>query len=297
MPIGRKEDIMKERVKLKHLLEGIWLGMTFLAPGLSMATVAMVLGIYEQLLDLVDNFFSSKWKETLKVLIPLGIGAIVAIIVSSQLITLAMEHFPTQTDFLFIGFVVGAIPLLLNTANAKTNFRQKHLILLGIVAILVASFRLFEIDQAEQAMGSLDMLSIVRLGITGALASTAMLLPGLSAALMLMLMGTYDMLIHSLSTFNLPVIIIVIIGAIIGLIVTSKGVKYLLKNHLDFTNAASIGMVVGSIIVIYPGFSWNVLEIVTSILTFSIGFIGVMLINRQKVMESAYETDENTPNK
>ena len=285
---------MKERMKLKHLLEGIWLGMTFLAPGLSMATVAMVLGIYEQLLDLVDEFFSSKWKETLKVLIPLGIGAIAAIIVSSQVITLAMEHFPTQTDFLFIGFVVGAIPLLLKTSNAKTNFKQKHLILLGIVAILVASFRLFEIDQAEQTMGSLDMLNIIRLGITGALASTAMLLPGLSAALMLMLMGTYDMLIQALSTFNLPVIIIVVLGAMIGLIVTSKGVKYLLKNQLDYTNAASIGMVVGSIIVIYPGLSLNVLEIVSSALTFCIGFFGVMLINRKKVTETVLEVDDNT---
>jgi len=287
---------MKEKVKFKYLIEGIWLGMTFLAPGLSMATVAMVLGIYEHLLDLVDDFFSSKWKETLKALIPLGIGGVVAIIVSSQVITLAMEYFPTQTDFLFIGFVVGAIPLLLDTANAKINFKQKHLILLATVAILVASFRLLDIDQAEQVTGSLDMLSIVRLGITGALASTAMLLPGLSAALMLMLMGTYDMLIQALSTFNIPVILVVIVGALIGLIVTSKGVKYLLKNYLDLTNAASIGMVVGSIIVIYPGLSWNAIEMITSILTFFIGFFGVMLINRKKGVKTAIETEADTHN-
>jgi len=279
---------MKDKLKIKHFFEGALLGVSLLAPGLSVATVAMVLGIYEQLLDLVNDFFSSKWKSTIMVLIPLGIGAISGVFASSHMIALATEYFPTQIYFLFLGFVLGAIPLLLKTADAKNTFKKKHVILLGIVAILVASLNWAPTSDTDHVVIGLDIVTIIRLLITGAITTSAMLLPGLSAALILLLLGTYSMLNQALSTLNIPVLIILVVGGLIGLILSSRGIKFLLNNFLDFTYAASIGMVSGSIVVIYglaeP--SLNPMELVTSFLALAVGFFGVVLLERKKANHS-----------
>lgn len=275
---------MKKLFNWKHLYEGFCLGIVLLAPGLSVATVAMILGIYEQLLNLVSDLFSPQWKATLKVLIPLGIGALIALAISSRLIVAVMESYPMQTDFLFLGLVMGAIPMLLRTADAKNKFKSKHVVLLVCVALLVAA--LDWLVPREATLGDLDVMMVVKLVTTGVLISAAMLLPGLSAALVLVLLGTYQMLSQGLSTFNIPIIASVGIGAILGLIVASKGIKFLLNNYLNSTNAACIGMVIGSIVVIYPGLSLNPLELVSSLLMFTLGLVGVIILNKKKASYS-----------
>ena len=271
----------KKQSHLKTFIYGASLGATLLAPGLSVATIALVLGIYEKLLGSISDFFSTKWKSTLPFLIPLGFGAFIAVIATSRLLSWAIDHYPHQLAFLFLGFIIGAIPLLLRTSKAKENFKTKHIVPLVVVALLVASINFLQPVGDAYALTQLDTATVIRLLIAGALAATAMLLPGLSAALMLLLMGAHATLTQAISDFNLPVVGVTLIGMLIGLIISSKGIKYLLENHTTLTYAISIGMVMGSVVVVFPGIPADALGMLKSILTFAVGLIAVILIERR----------------
>jgi putative membrane protein len=270
----------KKLSSLKTFICGASLGETLLAPGLSVATIALVLGIYEKLLGSISDFFSSKWKSTLPFLIPLGIGAFIAVIASSRLLTWAIDNHPHQLAFLFLGFIIGAIPLLLKTSKAKENFKINHIIPLVIVALLVASLRFLNPTEAAYQIEQLNTGTVIRLLIAGALAAAAMLLPGLSAALMLLLMGAHATLTQAISEFNLPIIGVTMIGALIGLVFSSKGIKYLLENYTTLTYAISIGMVIGSVVVVFPGIPIGAQGILSSVLTFAVGLVAVILIDK-----------------
>jgi putative membrane protein len=270
----------KKLSSLKTFICGASLGATLLAPGLSVATIALVLGIYEKLLGSISDFFSSKWKSTLPFLIPLGIGALIAVIASSRLLTWAIEYYPYQLAFLFLGFIIGAIPLLLKTSNAKEKFKIKHIVPLVIVALLVASLSFLDTAEGVYHVEQLNTGTVIRLLVAGALAAAAMLLPGLSAALMLLLMGAHAMLTQAISEFNLPIIGITMIGALVGLVISSKGIKYLLENYTTLTYAISIGMVIGSVVVVFPGIPVGVQGIISSAGTFALGLIAVILIDK-----------------
>jgi len=274
---------LKEKTKTlqpKTLLHGAFLGATLLAPGLSVATIALVLGIYEKLLGSISDFFSSKWKSTLAFLIPLGIGALIALIASSRVLTWADDTYPRQLAFLFLGFIIGAIPLLLRTSKAKERFRINHVIPLVVVALLTASLTFLNQADSAYTIDTLDTATVIRLLIAGALAATAMLLPGLSAALMLLLLGVHAQLTLAISDFNLPVIGVTMIGALLGLIVSSKGIKYLLENYTTLTYAVSIGLVIGSVVVVFPGVPTGAFEVFTSLGAFVVGLVGVVLIDK-----------------
>ena len=269
----------KGLLQWKHLYDGALMGATLLAPGLSVGTIALVAGFYEQLIDAINDFFSSKWKEAIKILIPIGIGAVIALFLSSRIISYSLIYFPNQTNFLFLGLVIGAIPLLLKTANAKENFKKKHFLILIGVAILIASLNWLNIEETA-ILDQLTIAAIIKLVVSGIVTGAAMLLPGLSASLILLILGSHGVLTQALSAFNVPIILLFGMGFVVGLILSSKGLKYLLTKHLDFTYAVSIGMIFGSIIVIHPGFTTNIMEVITCMITFGIGFFGVTRLNR-----------------
>ena len=275
----------KKQSHLKTFIYGASLGATLLAPGLSVATLALVLGIYEKLLGSISDFFSSKWKSTLPFLIPFGFGAFIAVIATSRLFSWAIDHYPHQLAFLFLGFIIGAIPLLLKTSKAKENFKTRHIIPLIVVATLVACMTFLHPTQDAYAITQLDAATVIRLLIAGALAATAMLLPGLSAALILLLVGAYATLTQAISDFNLPVVGITLIGMLIGLIISSKGIKHLLEHYTTLTYAISIGMVIGSVVVVFPGLPETALGILKSVLTFAVGLVAVMLIERRNLAQ------------
>ncbi|MCL1950221.1 MAG: DUF368 domain-containing protein [Turicibacter sp.] len=272
---------MKNKL-LGNFLYGIGLGLALLAPGLSIATLAMILGIYEDLLQCISDFFSSRYKKALQMLLPMGVGGAIGVLISSQAISWAYDHFTIPTYSFFLGLIAASIPLLLKASSARTNFGKKQVALLVAIALLIGSLRFLNPVASDHEIQALDIASMIRLFFTGALTSTGMLLPGISGALILMLMGTHSMLTHAVSDFNLPILGITAFGALAGIILSSKALRYVLKNHAIATNAVSIGMVVGSIFVIIPAYRWDLAELLGSLVSFVIGYAIVALLEKSK---------------
>ena len=274
---------MKFNSIFKTMFYGLCLGISLLPPGFSVATMAMILGIYEELINLLNDLFSPKMKQTLKILSGLAVGAIVAIRLFASLISSSMDHFPYQTRFFFLGLIAATIPLIFKQADVKSNFKLKHFSFLIIAIMIVVSF-VFTDQLALVDLGSgMTIAKTFFLMLAGALVSASMILPGLSGALMLMLLGVYQFLLDSVRTLDLMVLGIVAVGGVVGLVICGRLIKHLLANSEATLYAISLGLVIGSIpVVLSDGIPNSIMTIMTSIVCALIGFIVVLVLNWKK---------------
>ncbi|MFG6150449.1 DUF368 domain-containing protein [Halobacillus sp. B23F22_1] len=266
-------------MKWKNIYRGMLMGASDVVPGVSGGTIAVVLGIYDQLIEAVNGFFSREWKKHLKFLLPLGIGIGTSILLLANLIEWLFEHYPGPTQFFFLGLIIGIVPYLTHKADVKHQFEGKHYGILLIGALLVASMAVFQTSEGE-AMTNLSLASYIGLFFSGWLASSAMILPGISGSFLLLIIGMYSTIISGISNLRLDIILVVGLGILIGILVMSKIIKFFLENYTSATFSLIIGLVVGSVFVIFPGVPESGLMWGVSIVTFVGGLAAAWLLGR-----------------
>ncbi|MEB1808045.1 MAG: DUF368 domain-containing protein [Bacillaceae bacterium] len=256
----------------KNIFRGMMIGISDLVPGVSGGTIAVILGIYDRLIAAISGFFSRKWKDYLGFLIPLAIGAILAVFLLSRLIKWLLEFYPQPTYFFFLGLIGGIIPYLFSKIDYKNTFKPAHYLVLVVSSIAIGSTIFFVERESQTIIETVTASSGLVFFFSGWIASMAMLLPGISGSFVLLLLGVYHSVIHAVAELNLLIIVIVGAGVGVGLIVSSKIIRFLLKTLPVFTYAFIIGMVIGSIVVIFPGIENNIMLLIVSIITFIAGF-------------------------
>ncbi|SDY47578.1 putative membrane protein [Evansella caseinilytica] len=266
----------------RNIYRGAMMGLCDLIPGVSGGTVAVMLGIYDQLIAAINGLFSKKWKKHLLFLLPLGCGMVITILSFSKLIKWLLHHYHGPTMFFFLGLIAGIVPLLVKRARVKERFRGGHYIVLLLAVSLLGLMAYWESVSGKEAevISSLTGATGIQLFLSGSLASVSMLLPGISGSMVLLLLGVYDTAIDALATFNLPIIIVIGAGVIIGFFVSSKLIRFLLKHYTTYTYAAIIGLVIGSVFVVYPGFAGTA-EIFPSVMTFAGGAATSTLLGKR----------------
>ncbi|MBF0707287.1 DUF368 domain-containing protein [Alkalihalobacillus hwajinpoensis] len=264
----------------RNIYRGLLMGVSDLIPGVSGGTIAMVLGIYRRLISGINGLMSKNWKKELGFFIPLLIGVGLALLLVSQLMEKLLEHYPQPTFFFFIGLIIGVVPFLLRKVDYKKTFEPFHYGLLIVAAILIASTLFLKGDGSGEVMKSLSMVDYIILFFSGWLASTAMILPGVSGSFVLLLLGSYQTVIHGLSSFQIPLLLTVGAGIIIGLSLTGKVIAHLLSKYTVSTYAVMIGLVIGSVVVLYPGFQSDVGLAVVSLLTLLCGLGAAMVLGK-----------------
>ncbi|HEY4552839.1 MAG TPA: DUF368 domain-containing protein, partial [Bacillaceae bacterium] len=166
---------------------------------------------------------------------------------------------------------------IMRTAQVKRNFTAKHIVMLVLALILVASMAFLDSGRSADPIASLTFASAIGLFLAGWLASMAMLLPGISGSFILLLIGVYPTAIEALSELNLPIIAVIGAGVILGFIISSKAIKYLLSHFPHMTYAAILGLIIGSLFVVFPGIEVVSGQWLISMLTFIIGFLVAFL--------------------
>lgn len=264
----------------KNIYRGMLMGVSDLIPGVSGGTIAMVLGIYKRLISGINGLMSKNWKKELGFFIPLLIGVAFAIVTVSQVMERLLNNYPQPTFYFFIGLILGVIPFLLKKVEYKETFKPEHYVLLVVAAILIASTLFIKGDGSGTIAKSLQLEDYVTLFFSGWLASTAMILPGVSGSFVLLLLGSYQTVIHGLSSFQIPLILTVGAGILIGLSLTGKAISILLSKYTVSTYAVMIGLVMGSVVVLYPGFKADVTLALASITTFILGLGAAFFLGR-----------------
>lgn len=237
------------------LLKGMAMGAADVVPGVSGGTIAFITGIYERLLNAIKNvnlhnlklFFTGKFKEfwrnidgTFLLMLILGIG--ISFLSIAKLMTYLLEHQPVLVWAFFFGLVLASAIFVGKTVkwNVKT--------ILFLVVFAVLSF--FITSPSNLPLATSD--SYLYIFVCGAIAICAMILPGISGSFILLLLGEYAYMLNAISTLNLTVILIFIIGAAIGIISFSHALSWLFKRFKQATLAALTGFMLGSLNKIWP---------------------------------------------
>ncbi|OON95425.1 MAG: hypothetical protein ATN36_08415 [Epulopiscium sp. Nele67-Bin005] len=240
---------------MRNVLIGIILGMANVIPGVSAGTMAVIFKIYDQLLDSI-SLDINKIKKNFKFLVEIGVGVVVGILVFARIITFLYENFSMQTSFVFMGVIVGSIPMIYKKVSHEGKIKPTGIVLFAIpLAFMVYMSLSGEGTENAIIIRELDLMSGLWLGVAGAVAAFSMIIPGISGSFMLLTLGVYTTILTAVSELNIMIIMPVGIGVLVGLIGGSKLVRVLMKNYTQATYLVILGLVVGSIFAIYPGFT------------------------------------------
>ena len=232
-----------------NIIKGIFIGAGAIVPGVSSGVLCVIFGIYEKLLDAVLNFFKDI-KQNVKFLFPIVLGVGIGVLIFSNALNYVLYEFPTQTKSIFIGLIIGTIPSLLKEVNEKEKFHPQNLIYLlialgiGIISVIL--------ENRISIIRDIGDINIFYLVICGAMMSLGIIVPGVSSTIILMLLGVYPVYLQSIATINLPVLIPMGIGLLLGSIIVMKITKRLLEKYYAKTFYSIIGFTIGSIFVLFP---------------------------------------------
>lgn len=266
----------------KNIYRGVLMGISDLIPGVSGGTIAFILGIYDRLLAAISGFFSREWKKHLGFLVPLAMGIVITLLLFSRVIDFLLTNYFEATQFFFMGLIIGVLPYIMRTAEVKKNFKARHIVILAVIGIALASTAFVQTSDAIPPITDLSVPSFFLLFFSGWIASMAMLLPGISGSFILLLIGVYSTAINALSTLNIPVVLAIGAGVMIGFIISSKLIRYLLIHYTYVTYAAIIGLILGSLFVVFPGFSGDTTTLLLSLATFTAGLVFTLLFSSPK---------------
>ncbi len=270
---------MKDSIML--VLKGFVLGIANVIPGISGGTIAITLGIYERIIEMISHF-TKKLKENIKFLLLLGSGILIAIALFSNIIGYSLDNFPFATILFFIGFILGGMPVLFK--KVKSTFKVSNVIIFIITFALVMLMTFINAGTVSKTIQNVDLTTIIILFSCGLVGAASMVLPGISGSFVLMLLGYYEPIINtirSLTKFqnivhNVLILGVFGIGVLAGIIGMAKLIEWLLKKYEIKTYWGIIGFVIASIISIFISAinsSPQILEIVIGIVLLLIGML------------------------
>ncbi len=233
------------------------MGAADVVPGVSGGTVALVLGIYRRLIEAIRNAaktlvpltkgdFGGFWAGLKALdfvfLVPLGIGIMLAVGSLAGPIETQLHDNPEEMAALFFGLVAASIVVALRLISQPTLVHYQLMAAVGAVVFMLLGF---------QSGPMYDPPPMILLG-AGALAVCAMILPGISGSFVLLMIGMYSAVIGAISERDFVDITFVALGAAIGLAVFSSALGWIIDKHGDLVTAAMIGLMVGSLRVLWP---------------------------------------------
>ena len=230
------------------------MGMADVVPGVSGGTIAFISGIYEELLDSIRSVDATALRLLLRFrlaefwrhingrfLLPVLLGIAVAIFSLARLMTYLLTNHPIAIWSFFFGLIV-ASALLVAKQIGRWDWRT-------VLAFAVGAAAAWWITVATPAETPDDWWFVM---LSGAIAICAMILPGISGAFILLLLGKYQYIMHAVGEFDIPVIAVFVIGAAAGIISFSHLLSWLLKHWHDVTVAVLMGFMVGSLNKVWP---------------------------------------------
>ncbi len=266
-------------------IKGFFIGLANIIPGVSGGTLALTLGIYEKLIGCISHFFKNL-KENIKFILPIGIGAVIAILSLSHLISFCLDNYVLPTILFFIGAILGGLPMLIKKVNGHKITISNIIIFLitsGIIILL-----LFLNSETEVSFQNMNIIDYLLLFVVGVVASATMVIPGVSGSAVLMTIGYYKPILNivkNLTDFsslgsNLAILIPFGLGVLVGILLIAKVLEFLFKNFEVKTYYGVLGFIVASIIaiiyqnlVINANFVFSFGSLIIGIILFILGFV------------------------
>lgn len=240
---------------VRNFVSGLVVGIANIIPGVSGGTMAVILGVYSQLLEVMSL---RKIRENLPFILPFGAGVALGLFAFSHAISFLVEAYPVQTNFVFLGLILGSVPMLLRTAKEQ-NQQKRSPLGLCVLCFLGALGLMLWLNSATAGdpavITQLSPSVVFYLLWTSALASFSMILPGISGSFVMLLVGSYPTFLSAIAQLNIPLLLPIGLGLVLGLLLGSRLVSILLERWPLCTYLAILGLILGSLVALFPGFS------------------------------------------
>ena len=243
---------------VKFVIFGAIVGVANIIPGVSGGTMAVILKIYDRL---IETLSLKNVKKNLPFIIPLGIGAAVGIVLFSKAIEFLLGNYPMATNFTFMGLILGSIPMIFQRARGE-KMEAKGMVSFLVALVVMVVIALLKPAESNAVL-ALTPLNLLILFGASAISTFAMILPGISGSFVMLVLGVYTTVLTSISgVFTWPIdgatwhcvgmLIPVGLCCIVGLIFGSKLVDVLIRKQPQATYFAILGLVVGSLLAVFP---------------------------------------------
>lgn len=243
---------VKERVLL--FFKGMGMGAADVVPGVSGGTIAFITGIYEELLFsiksvdgqalklLLSGKFKSFWsKINGGFLVVVLAGVIISLLSLARLILFLLETYPIQLWSFFFGLILISSFVVLREVHKI----RAAVFIAGAIGIVLAFF----ITTATPAVTPESLWFIF---LSGCIAICAMILPGISGSFILLILGKYQYVIESITTLNIPVLLVFSLGCVVGLLLFARVISWIFTNYHDLAVALLSGFILGSLNKVWP---------------------------------------------
>ncbi len=243
-------------------LKGIAIGISNVIPGFSGGTMAVILKVYERFISAINNITKHLWLA-IKDIWAVFIGMILGVVLASYTIIYALNVFPIQTVMLFVGLIIGSMPMIYDNLKSYKKENEK---LIGIKEIIVfiifaAIVVVMPFLNVRPGVGELSFVTYIMVFLMGVVSAGTMIIPGISGSLVLMIFGYYIIIIDnvkaaisallhfSFSNAGLSLLVLLVfgIGCVIGAIGIAKLIDILFKKFPKLVYSAIFGLLVASI--------------------------------------------------
>ena len=236
-------------------LKGFAMGAANVIPGVSGGTIALLTGIFNELIDSLNAIMSiSTWKLLIKgnfkefwktingtFLLWLAIGVIISVFSLAKLMEYVLAHHPVQTWAFFFGLIVVSAVFMLYDIK---DWKGSDVIWLVLGVALGAFICLMSPTETTS-----DLWFIA---VCGAIAICTMILPGISGSFILVLFGKYEYIMKAVSELNIPVLLVFALGCVIGIVAFSKFLHWLIGKYEKQTLLVLIGFTIGALVKVWP---------------------------------------------
>ncbi len=236
-------------------LKGFGMGAANVVPGVSGGTIALLTGIYSNIVDALNAVTEKQtWQALLKgrfgefwklihgdFLVALLLGILVSVFSLAKVVTYCLTLYPILTWAFFFGLILASTVIMFRDVKGLC-WKDALFIVLGIVIGVV-------VCTLSPTQTTDDLWFIF---VCGAVSICAMILPGISGSFILLVMGKYHYVMQAISDFNWPVIIVFAIGCVVGILAFAKFLHWLLARWERQTLLVLLGFVLGSLIRVWP---------------------------------------------
>lgn len=249
---------------LRNMFNGFCMALADSVPGVSGGTVAFIMGFYDQFIGSIHDLAFGKMEEkkrALRFIVKLGIGWGIGMIAAVLVLSTLFESHIYLVSSVFIGFIAGAIPLVIleEKESAREVGKGFLFLVLGIVLVAGIAWLNGQTTTGTFDMSELTLASGVKLFFIGMIAISAMFLPGISGSTLLLIFGAYIPVIMAIRSFLalnfsvVPSLVVFGLGVIAGALSVVKIIKVALDKFRPQTIYMILGMMIGSFYAIVLG--------------------------------------------
>lgn len=268
-----------------RMLCGAFLGISVIAPGISGSIMAVMMGIYDDLINIISNPFK-KFKKNFFYLLPMVLGALISMVLLIKVLDFLFENYTVPAYLLFMSLIAGSVPTVIDEAKSEP-IKKKYFI--GTVLAFAFALTIGILGKSNVAIGvdtsnTASLAMKIYLPVCGGIAGMMSMVPGMSISMLLMMFGIYEPLLGLATGLMSPdrwfssawfgegiTVATVVLAFLIGMVLFSNITKTVFKKYHSLGFLMVLGFMSGSIVSIFPGLPSGLLNWILSVVAIAIG--------------------------